>query len=156
MTTMAAAGWHASPGVTTQGLRLPPRPCVSEITKQPSMYEALPRDPNLVLTSGRYVWALNGQGFDFAIEGKITDKSQCWSVGALSANNAAQVAVHSLHRSGLKRPVDYHVLVLRRAGRLVWRRNTLTAGFPCRSCGSRASASVRDAARSCRVPLSRR
>lgn len=41
------------------------------------MYQVLPRDPNLSLSPGRYVLALNGQAFDFSVEGKIADKRQC-------------------------------------------------------------------------------
>ncbi|WP_244547045.1 hypothetical protein [Bradyrhizobium sp. Gha] len=44
---------------------------------QPGMYQILPRDPDLSLPPGRYVLALNGSGFDFTVEGKITDKRQC-------------------------------------------------------------------------------
>lgn len=44
---------------------------------QPGMYQVLPRDPDFVLSPGRYALTLNGIGFDFAIQGKITDKKQC-------------------------------------------------------------------------------
>ena len=36
-----------------------------------------PEDPQLTLSPGRYALVIAGQGYDFSVDGKITDLAQC-------------------------------------------------------------------------------
>jgi hypothetical protein len=50
---------------------------VRPLPGNPEMLLVLAADPDFVLPSGRYVLALQNQGYDFTVPGKITDPSQC-------------------------------------------------------------------------------
>jgi hypothetical protein len=41
------------------------------------MYEVAPKDPDEVLSPGRYALLLKGSAYDFTVEGRVTDKRHC-------------------------------------------------------------------------------
>jgi len=47
------------------------------VRDDPQMFEIEPRDPDLTLTPGRYALVVAGIAYDFAVDGRITDKRQC-------------------------------------------------------------------------------
>jgi hypothetical protein len=47
------------------------------VKDEPQMYEVQPREPDGVLSPGRYALVVKGQAFDFTIEGTVTDKQHC-------------------------------------------------------------------------------
>lgn len=55
------------------------------VRDEPQMFEIEPRDPDLTLAPGRYVLVMAGIAYDFAVDGKITDKRQC--LEQLNASN---------------------------------------------------------------------
>jgi len=63
---------------------------VRPIPGNPEMLLVQPEKPDFALPAGRYVLALNGQGYDFTIAGNVTDLSQC-----LERTDAANGAFYS-------------------------------------------------------------
>jgi hypothetical protein len=50
---------------------------VAPLDDNPEMVILHPKDPNLKLSPGRYALVIAGQGYDFTIDGRITDAAQC-------------------------------------------------------------------------------
>jgi hypothetical protein len=50
---------------------------VAPVEDSPETILLRPGDPQLTLSPGRYVLVLAGQGYDFAVSGKVTDVAQC-------------------------------------------------------------------------------
>jgi hypothetical protein len=50
---------------------------VAPVDGNPEMIVLRPEDPQLTLSPGRYALVIAGQGYDFSVDGKITDLAQC-------------------------------------------------------------------------------
>jgi hypothetical protein len=61
----------------------------------PQMFAIEPRDPDLTLTPGRYALVVAGIAYDFAVDGRITDKRQC--LEQLNATNGMFYAECASH-----------------------------------------------------------
>lgn len=65
------------------------------VRDDPQIFEIEPRDPDLTLTPGRYALVLAGIAYDFAVDGRITDKRQC--LEQLNATNGTFYAECGSH-----------------------------------------------------------
>jgi hypothetical protein len=65
------------------------------VKDDPQMFEIEPRDPDLTLTPGRYALVVAGIAYDFAVDGRITDKRQC--LEQLNATNGMFYAECASH-----------------------------------------------------------
>jgi hypothetical protein len=63
---------------------------VRPLPGNPEMLMVQAENPDFVLAAGRYVLALRNQGYDFSVDGKVTDLSQC-----LERTDAANGAFYS-------------------------------------------------------------
>jgi len=63
---------------------------VRPLPGNPEMLMVQAENPDFVLAAGRYVLALRNQGYDFSVDGRVTDLSQC-----LERTDAANGAFYS-------------------------------------------------------------